>query len=149
MNIKAINIHQTNINIQVTNIDILECSLKIESTGLRLKITVAVDLQARVLENRRVVSPAGRWQVDFFVTGPEWVEEGTADSQCTGSTDRLNGSHRWWGYFILVLTQRQCSRQFGEFGITSDCGVFFVQFGIGNVFLRLFGRKYAMKFYHQ
>lgn len=131
--------------ITATNVDVLECTLEVESTGFRLKVTVAVDLQARMLENGRVVAPARRRQVDLFVAGPVCAKEGAADSQRTRSTDRLHGSHRWWGHLVRVLAQSQCGRQFGELGVAADSQVFFVQFGVGDVFLGLFGRNFIMQ----
>jgi hypothetical protein len=62
-------------------------TVKVETDGVLVVVTVCTNLQTRVLEDRVVVGPAGSGQVELFCVRIEALEESTANSEGASSRD--------------------------------------------------------------
>ena len=72
-----------------SSLDILDQTLEVQTDGVLVVVAVLLDLEARVLEDGIVVSPAGVGQVDLLSAGVEALEESTTNAQGTGAGDGL------------------------------------------------------------
>jgi hypothetical protein len=72
-----------------THLEVFLQACKVKTDSLLVKVSVALDLKARITENGCVVAP--RWHRE--VNGLGWLivsrQESTSDSQSTSARDRL------------------------------------------------------------
>lgn len=77
-------------------LEVLLHACKVEADGLFVVVTVLVDLEARVLEDRDVVPPGRCGKVDVLAVGVESLQEGTADTEGTSAGDGLGDGDLWF-----------------------------------------------------
>lgn len=116
-------------------LDVGEETLKVQTDGVLVVVTVLVDLEARVLEDGGVVGPARGGEVDLLRVGVEALEEGTADSQGTGTGDGLSDDETVLLQDGRVLAIGKLGGSLGEGWDTGDAGVFLVETGGDNLVL--------------
>ena len=71
-------------------LQVLNHTLEVESDCILVVVAVLLHLQTGVLEDRRMVRPAGVWDVDGLVAGEETVEEGTSYPESARTGDGLS-----------------------------------------------------------
>lgn len=72
-----------------THLEVLYEALEVKTDGLLVVVAVLLDLKARVLERRRVVTPRRRRQVDGLGVRVMTSQEGAANPQRTRTRDGL------------------------------------------------------------
>jgi hypothetical protein len=97
--------------IHATHFKVLSQALEVKGDILLVVVSVLGDFEARVLENRRVVSPRRSRQEDLLGTGVEALQERATDTEGTGSRDGLGDGN-------AALGQRSRVGSVGEL-----CGV--------------------------
>ena len=118
-----------------SSLDVGNQTLKVQTDGVLVVVTVLVDLQTRVLEDGTVVGPTGVGEVDLLGVRVEALQESSTDSQGAGTGDGLGDDE------TVVLEDGgigavgELSSSLGEGRDTGDTGVFLVETGGDNLVL--------------
>jgi hypothetical protein len=110
-----------------SSLQVLNKTLKVQSNGVLVIVTVLGNLEARVLEDGIVVGPGRCWQVNLLGVRVESLEESTTDSQCSGTGHGLSDGDAAVLDGSRVSTVRQFSSLAGEVGNTGDSCVLLVE----------------------
>lgn len=106
-------------------LDVCQKTVDIETDGLLVVVSVCLYIKPTVVEDCLVVCPRGVGEVDSLRVGVVSLEEGTSDSQGSGSGNGLRD-----GNIVkdgALRTVREDSGGLGESGDTSDSGVLLVE----------------------
>lgn len=121
-------------------LDVGDQTLKVETDGVLVVVSVLFDLETRVLEDSGVVGPGGSRDVDGLVAWVVAGEEVTADAQGTGAGNGLGDGDAVEGGAILAVGE--LGSRVDKLGDTGDAGILLVQAGGNNLVLSLaYGRQ--------
>lgn len=73
--------------------EVCQHPVQVEPDSFLVIVLVILDLEPAILEDGNVVTPCRRWQVDGLGMGVVTLQEGSSNSQCTGSRNRLSDRH--------------------------------------------------------
>ena len=109
------------------SLEILYHTVKVETNGVLVVVSVLYDLQARVLENSIVVCPAGGGYVDLLAGRIVTREELATNPKSASAGDRLSYCDPVFLDCVGAGTVGEDSSSFGERRYTFDSRVFLVE----------------------
>lgn len=116
-------------------------TIKIQTDGVLVVVTVRRDLEAGVVEDSAVVGPAGSGNIDLLGVGIESREECRADPQGTGTGDGLSNDKTVVLDGGRIGTVGKLSSSLGEGRDTRDAGIFLVEVRRDDLVLRSTNRR--------